>query len=168
MLMKGLQLIRLSVALAVECNPMWLSLGLEQPPIRAGAVREQIWDVRGWVVAVLLGFFFGACVFSFFFFGFPKRRRKEGEKRRGEERGGEIKQTTKQPNNQTTRITPLHKAAAAQRSRSHFLAAFCQRDFSESWCLGPPGSPESPLLSLSPPHSLESVCVCVCVRAFLF
>lgn len=65
MLMKGRQLIRLSVALPVECNPMWLSLGFEQPPIRAGAVREQIWDVRGWVVAVLLGFFFFWCVCVF-------------------------------------------------------------------------------------------------------
>lgn len=88
MLMKGLQLIRLSVALAVECNPMWLSLGLEQPPIRAGAVREQIWDVRGWVVAVLLGFFFGACVFSFFFW-LPEEEEEGGgkEKRGGERRG---------------------------------------------------------------------------------
>lgn len=166
MLMKGRQLIRLSVALPVECNPMWLSLGFEQPPIRAGAVREQIWDVRGWVVAVLLGFFFFwcVCVFSFFL----ASRRGGGRRGKREEGRREEGKLNKQPNNQTTRITPLHKAAAAQRSRSHFLAAFCQRDFSESWCLGPPGSPESPLLSLSPPHSLESVCVCVCVCAFLF
>lgn len=89
MLMKGRQLIRLSVALPVECNPMWLSLGFEQPPIRAGAVREQIWDVRGWVVAVLLGFFFLVRVCVFFFFWLPEEEEEGGgkEKRGGERRG---------------------------------------------------------------------------------
>lgn len=112
-------------------------------------------------------FFFGACVCFLFFLASRRGGGRRGKREEGRREEGKL---NKQPNNQTTRITPLHKAAAAQRSRSHFLAAFCQRDFSESWCLGPPGSLESPLLSLSPPHSLESVCVCVCVcvRCFAF
>lgn len=110
MLMKGRQLIRLSVAVPVVCNPVWLSLGLEKQPTRVGAVREQIWDARGWVVAALL--------LLLLFLASRRGGGRRGRRERGEERGGEIKQTTKQPNN------PNNPAAQSGRCPKEPLPLF--------------------------------------------